>query len=158
MLVQLPRLSSSLRDPVDVDQAYLQRKIILQNNNSKPRRSGNPLDESELARKIVDGCEQDISMLKLGEHMLTFGASCTLVAKFFLLILFFQGSQLYDPEAGGWRDLGMLDVMQMFGRAGRPQFDKSGGGIIISSHDKLAYYLRLLTSELPIESRLLAYA
>lgn len=25
----------------------------------------------------------------------------------------FQGTQLYDPKAGGWRDLGMLDVMQV---------------------------------------------
>jgi replicative superfamily II helicase len=66
-----------------------------------------------------------------------------------------QGTQLYDPKAGGWRDLGMLDVMQIFGRAGRPQFDKSGEGIIITTHDKLAYYLRLLTSQLPIESQFL---
>ncbi|KAH7549222.1 hypothetical protein JRO89_XS13G0000800 [Xanthoceras sorbifolium] len=64
-----------------------------------------------------------------------------------------KGTQLYDPKAGGWRDLGMLDVMQIFGRAGRPQFDKSGEGIIITSHEKLAYYLRLLTSQLPIESQ-----
>ena len=27
-------------------------------------------------------------------------------------MLFLQGTQLYDPKAGGWRDLGMLDVMQ----------------------------------------------
>ncbi|XP_047939428.1 DExH-box ATP-dependent RNA helicase DExH14 [Salvia hispanica] len=64
-----------------------------------------------------------------------------------------KGTQIYDPKAGGWRDLGMLDVMQIFGRAGRPQFDKSGEGIIITSHEKLAYYLRLLTSQLPIESQ-----
>ncbi|GJZ02294.1 DExH-box ATP-dependent RNA helicase DExH14, partial [Tanacetum coccineum] len=45
---------------------------------------------------------------------------------------------------------GTIDI---FGRAGRPQFDKSDEGIIITSHDKLAYYLRLLTSQLPIESQ-----
>ncbi|KAJ0743964.1 putative DNA helicase [Helianthus annuus] len=66
------------------------------------------------------------------------------------------GTQLYDLKAGGWRDLGMLDVMQIFGRAGKPQFDKSGEGIIITSHDKLAYYLRLLTSQLPIESQFIS--
>lgn len=27
--------------------------------------------------------------------------------------LVLQGTQLYDPKAGGWRDLGMLDVMQV---------------------------------------------
>ncbi|KAM6593870.1 DExH-box ATP-dependent RNA helicase DExH14 [Cannabis sativa] len=67
-----------------------------------------------------------------------------------------KGTQLYDPKAGGWRDLGMLDVMQIFGRAGRPQFDKSGEGIIITFHDKLAYYLRLLTCQLPIESQFIS--
>ncbi|XP_058788470.1 DExH-box ATP-dependent RNA helicase DExH14 isoform X2 [Vicia villosa] len=67
-----------------------------------------------------------------------------------------KGTQIYDAKAGGWRDLGMLDVMQIFGRAGRPQFDKSGEGIIITSHDKLAYYLRLLTSQLPIESQFIS--
>ncbi|XP_058180771.1 DExH-box ATP-dependent RNA helicase DExH14 [Rhododendron vialii] len=67
-----------------------------------------------------------------------------------------KGTQLYDAKAGGWRDLGMLDVMQIFGRAGRPQFDKSGEGIIITTHEKLAYYLRLLTSQLPIESQFIS--
>nr|XP_043640038.1 DExH-box ATP-dependent RNA helicase DExH14 [Erigeron canadensis] len=67
-----------------------------------------------------------------------------------------KGTQIYDAKAGGWRDLGMLDVMQIFGRAGRPQFDKSGEGIIITSHDKLSHYLRLLTSQLPIESQFLS--
>ncbi|KAF9667651.1 hypothetical protein SADUNF_Sadunf15G0045900 [Salix dunnii] len=48
-----------------------------------------------------------------------------------------EGTQLYDPKAGGWRDLGRLDVMQgrlggnIFGRAGRPHFDKSSEGILI---------------------------
>ncbi|XP_078430191.1 U5 small nuclear ribonucleoprotein helicase isoform X2 [Wolffia australiana] len=67
-----------------------------------------------------------------------------------------KGTQIYDPKAGGWRDLGMLDVMQIFGRAGRPQFDKSGEGIIITTHEKLAHYLRLLTSQLPIESQFIS--
>ncbi|MPC71855.1 Activating signal cointegrator 1 complex subunit 3 [Portunus trituberculatus] len=49
-------------------------------------------------------------------------------------------------------DLGILDVLQIFGRAGRPQFDKSGHGTIITSHEKLAHYLSLLTNQYPIES------
>ena len=43
-------------------------------------------------------------------------------------------------------------MLQIFGRAGRPQFDKSGHGTIITSHDKLAHYLSLLTCQYPIES------
>ena len=33
-----------------------------------------------------------------------------------------KGTQVYDAQKGGFKDLGMLDVMQIFGRAGRPQF------------------------------------
>lgn len=49
-------------------------------------------------------------------------------------------------------DLGILDVLQIFGRAGRPQFDTSGHGTIITTHDKLTHYLALLTNQYPIES------
>jgi hypothetical protein len=40
--------------------------------------------------------------------------------------------QVYNPEKGAWTELGALDVMQMFGRAGRPQYDTFGEGIIIT--------------------------
>lgn len=53
-------------------------------------------------------------------------------------------------------DLGILDVLQIFGRAGRPQFDTSGLGIIITTHDKLNHYLSLLTNQFPIESNFIA--
>ena len=33
-----------------------------------------------------------------------------------------KGTQLYDPQRGGFRNLGVLDVQQIFGRAGRPGF------------------------------------
>ena len=29
-----------------------------------------------------------------------------------------KGTQIYDAKRGGWVDVGMLDVMQIFGRAG----------------------------------------
>ena len=50
-------------------------------------------------------------------------------------------------------DLGILDVMQIFGRAGRPQFDSFGQGTIITTHDKLSHYLSLMTRQNPIESQ-----
>ena len=43
-----------------------------------------------------------------------------------------KGTQLYNPEKGSFVDLGVLDVQQIFGRAGRPQFDNAGEGIIIT--------------------------
>ncbi|XP_072409240.1 activating signal cointegrator 1 complex subunit 3 [Chiloscyllium punctatum] len=67
-----------------------------------------------------------------------------------------KGTQIYDAKRGSFVDLGILDVMQIFGRAGRPQFDKFGEGTIITSHDKLSHYLTLLTQQNPIESQFLA--
>ena len=39
---------------------------------------------------------------------------------------------MYNPEVGAWGELSPLDVMQMFGRAGRPQYDEFGEGVIIT--------------------------
>lgn len=47
----------------------------------------------------------------------------------------------------------MLDVQQIFGRAGRPQFEDEGLGIIITQHAQLAHYLGMLTHQTPIESK-----
>ena len=64
-----------------------------------------------------------------------------------------KGTQMYNPEKGGWDELSFQDVMQMMGRAGRPQFDTFGEGIIITQHSELQYYLSLLNQQLPIESQ-----
>ena len=64
-----------------------------------------------------------------------------------------KGTELYDSKRSSFIDLSILDVLQIFGRAGRPQFDTSGHGIILTSHDKLQHYLSLLTRQNPIESQ-----
>ncbi|NWS83450.1 U520 helicase, partial [Toxostoma redivivum] len=46
--------------------------------------------------------------------------------------------------------------LQMLGRAGRPQYDTKGEGILITSHGELQYYLSLLNQQLPIESQMVA--
>ncbi|KAK4719515.1 hypothetical protein R3W88_017853 [Solanum pinnatisectum] len=63
-----------------------------------------------------------------------------------------KGTQIYNPEKGAWTELSPLDVMQMLGRAGRPQYDTYGEGIIITGHSSLKYYLSLMNQQLPIES------
>lgn len=44
----------------------------------------------------------------------------------------------------------------MLGRAGRPQYDTKGEGILITNHSELQYYLSLLNQQLPIESQLIS--
>uniref|UniRef100_A0A672R3M5 Activating signal cointegrator 1 complex subunit 3 n=1 Tax=Sinocyclocheilus grahami TaxID=75366 RepID=A0A672R3M5_SINGR len=65
-----------------------------------------------------------------------------------------KGTQVYSPEKGRWTELGALDILQMLGRAGRPQYDSKGEGILITSHGELQYYLSLLNQQLPIESQM----
>lgn len=67
-----------------------------------------------------------------------------------------KGTQIYNPEKGRWVELGALDVLQMLGRAGRPQYDTKGEGILITNHSELQYYLSLLNQQLPIESQLIS--
>ncbi|KAL1312365.1 DExH-box ATP-dependent RNA helicase DExH12-like [Arachis hypogaea] len=64
-----------------------------------------------------------------------------------------KGTQIYNPDKGAWTELSPLDVMQMLGRAGRPQYDSYGEGIIITGHSELQYYLSLMNQQLPIESQ-----
>ena len=63
-----------------------------------------------------------------------------------------KGTELYDPERGGFVDLSILDVFQIFGRAGRPQYDTTGHAIMITAHKSLNNYLGMLTQQAPIES------
>lgn len=94
-----------------------------------------------------------------------------------------KGTQVYNAEKGRWVELGALDVLQvsgrlllfsyssvisvftyaylfgcfsfqMLGRAGRPQYDKEGEGILLTNHSELQYYLSLLNQQLPVESQL----
>jgi replicative superfamily II helicase len=44
---------------------------------------------------------------------------------------------VYNPEKGGAEDLSILDVLQIFGRAGRPQYDTHGEAILITTHKSL---------------------
>ncbi|KAG6820013.1 hypothetical protein H0H93_006477 [Arthromyces matolae] len=64
-----------------------------------------------------------------------------------------KGTQIYNPEKGRWVELSSQDVLQMLGRAGRPQYDTFGEGVIITNHQELQYYLSLGNQQLPIESQ-----
>lgn len=53
-----------------------------------------------------------------------------------------KGTEIYTE--GKWTDMSMLDVLQIFGRAGRPQFDDFGEATLLTSHKALPDYLRKL--------------
>jgi antiviral helicase SLH1 len=61
-----------------------------------------------------------------------------------------KGTQVYDSMKGKFVDLSVLDVLQVFGRAGRPGFETSGEGYICTTEDKLTHYLDAITSQVSI--------
>ncbi|KAI6164750.1 Sec63-domain-containing protein [Pisolithus thermaeus] len=58
-----------------------------------------------------------------------------------------KGTQVYDSTKGQFVDLSVLDVLQVFGRAGRPGLETSGEGYICTSEEKLTHYLDAVTSQ-----------
>lgn len=64
-----------------------------------------------------------------------------------------KGTQVYDSSKGAFVDLSVLDVLQVFGRAGRPGLETSGEGYICTTEDRLTHYLEAITSQNPIESQ-----
>src|SRR5712672_2951479 len=56
-----------------------------------------------------------------------------------------KGTQVYDNSKGSFVDLSVLDVLQVFGRAGRPGLATSGQGFICTTGDKLQHYLDTVT-------------
>ena len=65
-----------------------------------------------------------------------------------------KGTKVYDASAGGYKDVGIFDVQQIFGRAGRPQFDTQGEGIIITGHKQVDGYVRMMSEKTNVESHL----
>ncbi|KAK0543882.1 putative steryl acetyl hydrolase mug81 [Tilletia horrida] len=64
-----------------------------------------------------------------------------------------KGTDVYDSGVGKFVDLSILDVLQIFGRAGRPQYEDLGVGYILTANDKLDHYVDAITAQHPIESK-----
>lgn len=63
-----------------------------------------------------------------------------------------KGTDVYEPGVG-WKNLSILDVQQIFGRAGRPQFDTSGEATLITKIETLNHFMSMLNNVKDIESQ-----
>lgn len=68
-----------------------------------------------------------------------------------------KGTDIYDSSIGNFKNIGVLDVQQIFGRAGRPDFDTSGVAMIITTKDKVDNYVKMLAENRPIESKFMSH-
>ena len=65
-----------------------------------------------------------------------------------------KGTKVYDSSAGAYKDVGVFDVQQIFGRAGRPQFDTEGEAIILTPFKQMDEYVKMMQNKQNIESHL----
>lgn len=66
-----------------------------------------------------------------------------------------KGTEYYDGATKRYIDMPVTDVLQMMGRAGRPQFDTSGVACVFVQESKKNFYRKFLFEPFPVESNLL---
>ncbi|KFD48171.1 hypothetical protein M513_10957 [Trichuris suis] len=67
-----------------------------------------------------------------------------------------KGTEYYDGKARRYVDFPVTDVLQMIGRAGRPQYDEQGIAMVYVQDVKKNFYQKFLYEPFPVESSLLA--
>ncbi|UYV68024.1 ASCC3 [Cordylochernes scorpioides] len=67
-----------------------------------------------------------------------------------------KGTEYYDGKTNRYVDFPITDVLQMMGRAGRPQFDNKGVAVVLVHDVKKPFYMKFLNSPFPVESSLLS--
>ena len=65
-----------------------------------------------------------------------------------------KGTEYYDGKTRRYVDFPITDVLQMMGRAGRPQYDDHGVAVILVHDIKKHFYKKFLYEPFPVESRL----
>ena len=65
-----------------------------------------------------------------------------------------KGTEYFDGKQKKYVDMPTTDVLQMMGRAGRPQFDTSAVAVVMVHEPKKNFYRKFLYSPFPLESSL----
>ena len=66
-----------------------------------------------------------------------------------------KGTEFYDGKLKRYVDMPITDVLQMIGRAGRPQYDHHGVAMVLVHDIKKGFYKKFLHEPFPVESSLL---
>jgi activating signal cointegrator complex subunit 3 len=67
-----------------------------------------------------------------------------------------KGTEYFDAKLKRYVDIPVSDILQMMGRAGRPQFDNKGIACIFVAEEKKNFYKKFLYEPFPVESSLSA--
>merc|ERR1719456_1536524 len=69
-------------------------------------------------------------------------------------LVIIKGTEYYDGSLKRYVDFPITDVLQMMGRAGRPQFDNEARAVIMVHEPKKNFYRRFIYEPFPVESSL----
>ncbi|XP_047314247.1 DExH-box ATP-dependent RNA helicase DExH14-like [Impatiens glandulifera] len=69
-------------------------------------------------------------------------------------LVIIKGTEFYDAKAKRYVDFPITDILQMMGRAGRPQYDQHGKAVILVHEPKKSFYKKFLYEPFPVESSL----
>ena len=56
-----------------------------------------------------------------------------------------QGTEFYDAKSKRYVDFPITDILQMMGRAGRPQYDQHGKAVILVHEPKKSFYKKVMS-------------
>lgn len=59
------------------------------------------------------------------------------------ILSWWQGTEYYDGKAKRYVDFPITDILQMMGRAGRPQYDQHGKAVILVHEPKKSFYKKV---------------
>ncbi|KAK1375927.1 DExH-box ATP-dependent RNA helicase DExH14 [Heracleum sosnowskyi] len=69
-------------------------------------------------------------------------------------LVIIKGTEFYDAKTKRYVDFPITDILQMMGRAGRPQYDQHGKAVILVHEPKKSFYKKFLYEPFPVESSL----
>eukprot|EP00435_Cladocopium_sp_Y103_P023603 s2041_g5.t1 len=69
-------------------------------------------------------------------------------------LVIIKGTEYYDGQLKRYVDFPITDVLQMMGRAGRPQFDTEARAVVMVHEPKKNFYRRFIYEPFPVESSL----
>lgn len=64
---------------------------------------------------------------------------------------------MFSKAGQGYCEMSELNVTQMIGRAGRPQFDEKGVAVIMTQESTVAHYENLISRKGVVESKLVIF-
>jgi activating signal cointegrator complex subunit 3 len=67
-----------------------------------------------------------------------------------------KGTEFFDPKLKAYVDMPISDILQMIGRAGRPQYNDKGYACVYVEKTKKNFYRKYLNDPFPIESEFLS--